>query len=633
MAPSRAFVPSVALIRALSRPQPLRCPVPRLLPARFVRGKKTKAAKARVTTEREQLAQQARKIRHEQTKETDSKPEIEHDPEIDKELQKIDKFEKQLKKKIPKNSQNSKIFEALTDYKKLMKKIADQSDEEFWEGARPPDPYSIKDDESPGRIDPTTGRPLRRANKHGTLEQRIRDSKRYEMMTEYLNNPNYDMAGLNKLLLDEYISDPQWAPFVDELKDLRASIFTREEIDEVKEQAEKEADLEMDMNLRDAIRETVTELIDDPHVGSTRGALQAVLDKLPITEDINSPEFRAILDQATTEVTNNEKLQQRLKESVGKPDPKFEKEWTNFEKQMSTSYEPEEVDGEYEEEYIEKLVNEIQEDVGLGGDMSAKMEAELRKDPYQNLQFPEDRDPEELAMEIAQFITEHKGTSTTEANPSVQVEEKGQTQAQDEEEEDEENISPEVRKQVDIIMKDPKLIEKLLLIKKRIAARKAPPPAVDPSDLTQIDHSTAPDPYALSAEQTASLAERMELARADPEHRVALRNLRVKLPAPFSVSPALKSFNQALEYAYIGANDDVRRVLWRSYQKARSLPTFLQNLSDDAWDIVYYSQAVKWTGNQNRTAHLKMVLGDMKRVGRNGPPTHPASLGVEEEEE
>jgi hypothetical protein len=597
-----------------------------------VRGKKTKAAKARATTEREQLAQQARKIRHEQTKETEATPEIEHDPETDAELQKIAKFEKQLKKKMPKNSQTSKIFEALTDYKKLMKKIADQSDEEFWEGARPPDPYSIKDDESSDRIDPITGRP-RRANKHGTLEQRIRDSQRYEMMTEYLNNPNYDMAGLNKLLLDEYISSPEWAPFVDELKELRESILTREEMDEVKEQAEKEADHEMDVYLRDSIRETVTELIDDPNVGSTRDALQAVLDELPITEDINSPEFRAILDKATAEVTNNEKLQERLRADVGKPDPEFEKKWAEFEKQMSTSYEPEEVDGEYEEEYIEKLVNEIQEDVGLGGDMSAKMEAELRKDPYQNLQFPKDRDPEELAMEIAQVIAEHNVTSTTEANPSVQVEEKEQRQAQAEEEDDEEHISPEVRKQVDIIMRDPKLIEKLMLIKNRIAARKAPPPAVDPSDLTQIDHSTAPDPYALSAEQTASLAERMELARADPEHRVALRNLRVKLPAPFSVSPALKSFNQALEYAYIGANDDVRRVLWRSYQKARSLPTFLQNLSDDAWDIVYYSQAVKWTGNQNRTAHLKMVLSDMKRVGRNGPPTHPASLGMEVEEE
>jgi hypothetical protein len=118
----------------------------------------------------------------------------------------------------------------------------------------------------------------------------------------------------------------------------------------------------------------------------------------------------------------------------------------------------------------------------------------------------------------------------------------------------------------------------------------------------------------------------MQVARRDPEHIGALDRLRVTLPPPFNISPALKSFNQAIEFAYIGANDDIRRVLWRSYQKARTLPTFLPNVSDDAWDILYYSQAVTWASNQNRQDHLRVLLADLKKLGRDGPPTHPSTL-------
>jgi hypothetical protein len=98
----------------------------------------------------------------------------------------------------------------------------------------------------------------------------------------------------------------------------------------------------------------------------------------------------------------------------------------------------------------------------------------------------------------------------------------------------------------------------------------------------------------------------------------------VQLAPPFNIAPALRIFNEAIEYAYIGANDDIRRILWRAYVKARSLPTFIQTLSDDAWDILYYSQAVTWTSNQNRETHLRLLLQDLDSIGRFGPPTHPA---------
>jgi hypothetical protein len=99
------------------------------------------------------------------------------------------------------------------------------------------------------------------------------------------------------------------------------------------------------------------------------------------------------------------------------------------------------------------------------------------------------------------------------------------------------------------------------------------------------------------------------------------------LPSPFNIAPALKSFNQALELSYVGANDDVRRILWRTYTRAKNLPTFLQSVGDEAWDLLYYSQAVTWRGNRNREQHLRILLEDLKRIGKDGPPTHPSQLG------
>jgi hypothetical protein len=210
-------------------------------------------------------------------------------------------------------------------------------------------------------------------------------------------------------------------------------------------------------------------------------------------------------------------------------------------------------------------------------------------------------DFEELAEEIKK-LAEKKAPLAKEAEP-------------------EETVPADLQAKVDKIMEDPKLMEKLVYIQKLIEESDRAK-----SELTSIAHETAPDPYELEGSRTATVKQRIQAAREDPVHTAALDRLRVKLLPPFNISPALKSFNQAIELAYIGANDDIRRILWRSYQRARTLPTFLQNLSDEAWDILYYSQAVTWGSNQNREDHLRMMLADLKSLGRDGPPTHPSSL-------
>jgi hypothetical protein len=214
----------------------------------------------------------------------------------------------------------------------------------------------------------------------------------------------------------------------------------------------------------------------------------------------------------------------------------------------------------------------------LGGDaaIEAELDAVLREDPYDpNTQpdgaFDSDLNFEELAIELEKM------------------------------------------------MADPRLMEKLEFIQGLIAEAN-----LAKSEIVNIAHEVAPDPYELDDSRTATLRQRMEIARQTPEHTAALDRLRVKLASPFNISPALKAFNQAIELAYIGANDDIRRILWRAYMKARTLQTFLPNMSDEAWDLLYYSQAVTWGANQNRQDHLRTLLADMKDLGMDGPPTHPS---------
>ena len=609
MAPWRGYIPSVALIRALARPQPLRCPFTRHLPAQFVRGKKSKAAKAR-EAEKAQLAQQARRDLY--VKDIEAQNTVEAEKEA----------EEQMKKTL-KNRKTGPLMNLISDINN------DKENDKF---LRPPANNVFEDGEDPGidfyEMDLDKGT-RRKVDRFGTVADRKRERETHLMIEESYKDPNYDDAELNKRLMDGLMSNPAFADLTEELKEIKERIVTKEEMKKIEEDAEKDAQPainEMNATMRMAIHEAVTELINDPDVGNATADLQAVLEKMSEVEDVNDPEFQAVLDRATEKVNNNKKLQEKLRVGSENETVEDKQKWADFEKGIEDLLTPEDdfldengmpTQGMEHPEEVNELMRQmrdIMKQLNVSGNLESELDRMLAEpiptddDVDENgVNFNEDTDPEQLAAELTKLAA-----SKSKVAPAPEPEE------------DEEHIPPELQAKVDKIMEDPRLMEKLVYIQKLIAEAAA---KKDPNDLTQIDHELAPDPYELEDSRTATLAQRMAAVRADPEHSAALRRLRVRLQPPFNISPTLKSFNQALEFAYIGANDDVRRVLWRSYQKARSLPTFLQNMNDEAWDILYYSQAVTWNGNQNRTVHLKIILGDLAKVGRNGPPTHPSMLG------
>ncbi|KAF2134098.1 hypothetical protein P153DRAFT_419867 [Dothidotthia symphoricarpi CBS 119687] len=588
MAPSRAYVPSRALLRALSRPQPLRCPFARPLPIQLLRGKRTKAAKLDNSNVKE-----AGKAKHD----------IILDP------------------KIP-GIKPLRFFDSDADVDKAMRPLPDSE---------------LEADDMPVinwyEQDLDKGGPRRLIQRIATPEDRKKDKEMFLMIEESATNPDYDDAELNKRLMDSLMSNPNFADLTQELKEIKQGIKTKEEIKVLDEQAEKDAQPEIKQfsaGLRMATHQAIQDLIDDPDVGDAKAELREVLDKMPEMEDIENPEFQAALDKAMSKLSGNEALQKKMAAKADDvTDTDFDKEWTQFETDVDDTIKEGESDDSdlgsnslEDLEDVDKLLYQMRDVLkSLGGDsqleaeLERELDAELSDDPESNDEaiFEREMDPEELAEELTKLAASSKPPSTPESTA-------------------EDNIPADLQAKVDKIMDDPRLMEKLTYIQKLISESKQ-----SPNDLTTIAHEVAPDPLILDPARTTTLKQRIAAVREDPEHTAALDNLRVTLLPPFNISPALKSFNQAIELAYIGANDDIRRILWRAYQKARELPTFLQNVSDDAWDILYYSQAVTWGSNQNRESHLRVLLGDLRSLGREGPPTHPGSLvnrgegeGVEE---
>ncbi|KAG9206274.1 hypothetical protein G6514_004999 [Epicoccum nigrum] len=603
MSAFRPYVPSAALIRALARPQPLRCPLSRPLPTQFVRGKKSKAARAR-DAERAELAHKARKERHEAT--------------TAKQLQaEAEKQGLEQKHKKPNSAPPQNQFER--DIEKLMADMQDPAQADKWDR-----PVIIKDGEkSPINlydVDPVTGQ--KRLVPLGDEAQQRWGHETRAMMKASEENPEYDDKELNQRLMELLIRDPAFASLTEDLKEIKEAFVSKEEQQRHNEEAaaEEESEIaEVNEAMKSTIRESIEELIGDPDVGEEKADLQAVLDKLPTIEDFEDPEFQILMDTATEKVNRNPKLHAKLVASSENESPEEKAEREEFEKYVEEMAAEEEGKGkeDYDEEMSEKEINDLMlemrdmlKGISKGGGLDKDLEMMLSADSEgDELAKDDDR---AARVEELERLAERLGVVEPKA----------------EEAEADEHLPPALAAQVDKLMADPRIMEKLEYIEKLIDEAT---PEKDPNDLTQIDAELAPDPYEMEDARTATLEQRMASARADPEHSAALRHLRVKLQPPFNISPALKSFNQAIEFAYIGANDDVRRVLWRSYQKARTLPTFLQSLSDDAWDILYYSQAVTWAGNQNRTDHLKQMLQDLATVGRNGPPTHPSELGQHQE--
>lgn len=601
MSAFRQYIPSPALIRALARPQSLRCPLSHPLPTQFVRGKKSKAARAR-DAERAELAHKARKERHETVTAKQQQAEAE-------------KQSLEQKQKKPNNAPPQNQFER--DIERLMADMQDPAQADKWDR-----PVIIKDGEkSPINlydVDPVTGQ--KRLVPLGDEAQQRWGHETRAMMKASEENPDNDDKELNQRLMELLIRDPAFASLTEDLKEIKEAFVSKEEQQRHNEEAaaEEESEIaEVNEAMKNTIKESIEELINDPDVGEEKADLQAVLDKLPTIEDFEDPEFQTLMDTATEKVNRNPKLHAKLVASSENESPEAKAEREEFEKYLEEMAAEEAGEGKEDpdEEMSEKEINDLMlemrgmlKGISEGGGLDKDLETMLSADS-EGGELAEDDDGPARVEELKR-LAERLGVVEPKA------------------EEADEHLPPALAAQVDKLMADPRIMEKLEHIEKLIDEAT---PEKDPNDLTQIDAELAPDPYELEDARTATLEQRMASARADPEHSAALRRLRVKLQPPYNISPALKSFNQAIEFAYIGANDDVRRVLWRSYQKARTLPTFLQSLSDDAWDILYYSQAVTWAGNQNRTDHLKQMLQDLATVGRNGPPTHPSELGQHQE--
>jgi hypothetical protein len=503
------------------------------------------------------------------------------------------------------------------DIEKLMADMQDPAKADKWDR-----PVIIKDGEkSPINVydvDPVTGQ--KRLVPLGDEAQQRWGHETRAMMKASEENPDYDDKDLNQRLMELLIRDPAFASLTEDLKEIKEAFVSKEEQERHNEEAaaEEESEIaEVNEAMKNTIKESIEELINDPDVGEEKADLQAVLDKLPTIEDFEDPEFQTLMDTATEKVNRNPKLHAKLVASSENESPEAKAEREEFEKYLEEMAAEEEGEGkeDLDEEMSEKEINDLMlemrgmlKGISEGGGLDRDLETMLSADS-EGSELPEDDDGPARVEELKR-LAERLGVVEPKA------------------EEADEHLPPALAAQVDKLMADPRIMEKLEYIEKLIDEAT---PEKDPNDLTQIDAELAPDPYELEDARTATLEQRMASARADPEHSAALRRLRVKLQPPYNISPALKSFNQAIEFAYIGANDDVRRVLWRSYQKARTLPTFLQSLSDDAWDILYYSQAVTWAGNQNRTDHLKQMLQDLATVGKNGPPTHPSELGQHQE--
>ncbi|KAH7077403.1 hypothetical protein FB567DRAFT_149240 [Paraphoma chrysanthemicola] len=567
MAPSGAYVPSRALLRALSRPLPQRCPLlrrPAFTPP--IRAKRTRAAKAEKLVGGVVNPNEAAQV--------------------------LESSERRLKEDL--------------DSDRAMRPLSDRA---------------LESDDLPAinwyEQDLDKGTPKRLIERLATAEDRKKEKEMYHMIEESVKNPDYDDALLNRRLIDSLLSNPNFADLTQELKEIKGGIKTKQELEALDKKAARDAEKDskqLSASLKMATHQALQELINDPEAADAKIELQDVLDRMPEIEDIDQPEFQAILDKAMAKLSDSPAFQRKMAAVADKDtDADFEKEWEDYEHEVKDAVnETEAADDDLGPKTIEEigdvdtLLTQMRDVLkSLGGDskLEAELDAVLSEDPNteQEGDFEREMDPEELAEELKKLA---------------------QSKASQKEIDAEEDVPAELQAKVDKIMEDPKLMEKLVYIQQVIEESERAK-----SDITAIAHEVAPDPYSeLEDARTTTLRQRMQAARKDPAHIAAMDALRVNLLPPFNISPALKSFNQAIELAYIGANDDIRRILWRSYQKARTLPTFLQNLSDDAWDILYYSQAVTWGSNQNRKDHLRLLLADLRSLGRDGPPTHPSSL-------
>lgn len=471
--------------------------------------------------------------------------------------------------------------------------------------------------------DPTSPTGERLIEHIRTPEQRRKHNEIHKMLMRAESDPDYDDRALNRHLLNDLMKDPYFADLTDDLKEIKENfILTKQQQDEMldkarkqeieEENAEKKVEKDMASFFQMATHDFLEEMKTDPIFSYARAELEELQDALPET-DGDTAEYDAAMEKVLEKLNDDPNLGRKIAELEAKEGP-MPKNLDSLETEIVTPEELNELVKEPEE--ITALLRQMKELMGSMGMGSAddletntetaldKLEAEMEK------VLNEDLDSEDLEEEMIKGREMSFAELGKELFQLVKSSPAGGVRNFDE---DGESVDPELEAKVDKIMQDPKLMEKLMYIQKIIHEEQQ----------KQKPMELAPDPTTLEPHRLTSIQKRMQVAKNDPEHCAALERLRVHLAPPFNIAPALRIFNEAIAYAYIGANDDIRRILWRAYSKARVLPTFLQNLSDDAWDIMYYSQAVTWSSNQNRENHLRLLLQDLQSVGKDGPPTHP----------
>jgi hypothetical protein len=568
---SRPYIPSVAVLRALSRPSAPRCSLLPRLPANFTRGKRKSAKPQHSDDEEERQAELLKQ------------------------------------KLLAKAQENIRAQEA---------KLAERPTDSMASMGLPEISWWEQDLDQPGK-------PMTLISKIATRADMEKHQKTAAMMDERDRNPDYDDAELNKRLIDDLIANPNFADLTESLQALKSTIKTREEKEEMEQRA-KEAleptERELNAMSRMAIDGALLELLEDPDLVEYKQDVWAVRDKLPEDGDLDTPEFVEAMEGLEKKLEGSVSYQAKLEkwrkeqgdeaegvESTGMQEMKKIEAMLDAEEREMEIDDPTREDPDVPENMDELLV-QMRELLGAMNDSKSKeitseIDALMAEDPIDESAEEEDKELDlDFLIDQIQKIKENPAhaNSPSLSEPSTEI------------------VDPELETKVDKIMQDPELLQKLAYLTKRIKAQK--------TSLANPDIESPPDPMTLSDAETTTLAAQLQIAENDPEHLAAMRRLRINLLPPFSVSPALRSLNQALKIAYCCSNDGVRRILWRSYMKARTLPTLLQSITDDAWDMIYYSQAVKWVGNENRENHLRIILGDMKSVGRDGPPTHPSTL-------
>ncbi|KAL1645817.1 hypothetical protein SLS58_003701 [Diplodia intermedia] len=127
------------------------------------------------------------------------------------------------------------------------------------------------------------------------------------------------------------------------------------------------------------------------------------------------------------------------------------------------------------------------------------------------------------------------------------------------------------------------------------------------------------------------------LADAEPDAvRAQLEALRVPgEEVPGRRGEAVARLNNCLRHAFLATQPKhrpvVRLELWKAYKRAKlHCPGVLGAIPDPAWDMLFYTQAVRWKSNEKREEHVAELLEDMKSVGMDGPPTSPPDRKGEE---